>query len=145
MSNFNQAIIVGRLGRDPEMRYSADGVAFVTVSVATSETWKDKQTGEKKERTDWHRVKASGRTAEVIGEYLKKGSLALFSGRLRNDKFTDKEGVERYDYYLRVDTMQMLGGKPADGERAQRDAQPPVEDAPRGGGSDDFDDSDIPF
>jgi single-strand DNA-binding protein len=116
LSSYNRAMIVGHLGQDPDVRYTASGAAFATMSVATSEQWKDKETGEKKERTDWIRVKASGRLAEICGEYLKKGSLALFSGSIRIDKYQDKEGVDRFDTYVRADEMRMLGGK-RDGEQ----------------------------
>lgn len=144
MSSFSQTIIVGNLGQDVEVRYSTGGVAFATISVATSETWKDKGTGEKKERTDWHRCKASGRLAEIMGEYLKKGTKVFVSGQPRSDKFTDKEGVERYDHYIRVDQMRMLDkreggeGKPAQARQAApRNSAPPA--------SESLEDDDIPF
>lgn len=143
MSSYNQAMIIGNLGGDPEVKYSQGGVAFATISLATSETWKDKQTGEKKERTDWHRCKASGRLAEIFGEYLKKGAKVFIMGTMRSDKFTDKQGVERYDNYVRVDQMRMLGDR---GERQeskpQREAAPKQQAAPAGG---EFEDDDIPF
>lgn len=147
MSNYNYSIIVGRLGNDPEIRYSAGGQAFGTVSVATSEKWKDKESGEQKERTDWHRIKVSGRLAEICGEYLRKGDLALFSGSLRTDKYTDKAGVEKYDTYVRANEMKMLGSK-RDGE-AKPEAKPKAAAPQRGGPPKpppgEFEDDEIPF
>ncbi|MGH8108895.1 MAG: single-stranded DNA-binding protein [Arenimonas sp.] len=112
----NKVILVGNLGNDPEVRYSQSGSAMTTISIATSESWKDKATGEQKERTEWHRVKFFGKLAEIAGEYLKKGSQVYVEGRLRTDKYTDKNGVERYTTDVFADDMQMLGGKPAGGE-----------------------------
>lgn len=148
MSSFNQATIVGRLGNDPEIRYSAGGVAFGTLSVATSETWKDKESGEKKERTDWHRIKVSGRLAEICGEYLKKGDLALFSGQIRTDKYT-KDGVEKFDTHVRADQMQMLSSK-RDGETrgggpVQQRGEKPAPGRGTPPPADEFDGEDIPF
>lgn len=108
MSNYNSVTLVGRLGADPEIRRGQDGSAYGVVRVATSEKWKDKTTGEKKERTDWHRIKVAGRLAEVCGEYLKKGDLALFVGPLRTDKYTDKNGIEKFDTHVRASEMKML-------------------------------------
>jgi len=112
----NKVILVGNLGNDPEVRYSQSGSAMTTISIATSESWKDKATGEQKERTEWHRVKFFGKLAEIAGEYLKKGSQVYVEGRLRTDKYTDKNGVERYTTDVFADDMQMLGGKPGGGE-----------------------------
>ena len=108
----NKVILVGNLGNDPEVRYSQGGSAITTVSVATSETWKDKQTGEAQERTEWHRVKFFGRLAEIAGEYLKKGRQVYIEGSLRTEKYTDKNGVERYSTDIIANEMQMLGGSP---------------------------------
>lgn len=138
----NKVILIGNLGADPETRYTANGTAITTVSLATSESWKDKQTGEAKERTEWHRVKFFGRLAEIAGEYLKKGRQVYIEGSIRTDKYTDKEGVERYATDIVANEMQMLGGK--DGEsRAPAKAKPsaPVQ----GAGPGDFQDDDIPF
>lgn len=112
----NKVILVGNLGNDPEVRYSQSGSAMTTISIATSESWKDKATGEQKERTEWHRVKFFGKLAEIAGEYLKKGSQVYVEGRLRTDKYTDKNGVERYTTDVFADDMQMLGGKPGGSE-----------------------------
>ncbi|HJR14204.1 MAG TPA: single-stranded DNA-binding protein [Rhodanobacteraceae bacterium] len=139
MRGINKVIIVGNVGKDPEMRYSASGTAFCTISVATSEQWKDKQTGEKQERCEWHRVKFFGKLAEIAGEYLKKGSQVYVEGALRTDKYTDKEGVERYSTDIIANEMQMLGG-----QREEPRASKPVKDCPQadqGGVTDD----DIPF
>lgn len=107
----NKVIIVGNLGNDPEVRYSQAGMAMTSISVATSESWKDKTSGEQQERTEWHRVKFFGRLAEIAGEYLKKGSQVYIEGKLRTDKYTDKAGVEKYSTDIIADEMQMLGGK----------------------------------
>ena len=107
----NKVIMVGNLGADPETRYSASGTAFCSISVATTDSWKDKQTGERQEKTEWHRVKFFGRLAEIAGEYLKKGRQVYIEGSLRTDKYTDKEGVERYSTDIVANEMQMLGGQ----------------------------------
>lgn len=122
----NKVIIVGNVGKDPETRYTAGGSAITTLSVATSEQWKDKQTGENKEHTEWHRVKFFGRLAEIAGEYLRKGSQVYVEGRLKTDKYTDKEGVERYATDIIADEMQMLGSRQSGeggGERSERPAR----------------------
>ena len=106
----NKVILVGNLGADPETRYTASGSAITSIRIATSEQWKDKQTGENQERTEWHRVKFFGRLAEIAGEYLKKGRQVYVEGSLRTDKYTDKEGVERYSTDIIANEMQMLGG-----------------------------------
>ena len=104
------AILVGNLGADPETRYTASGSAITSIRIATSEQWKDKQTGENQERTEWHRVKFFGRLAEIAGEYLRKGRQVYIEGSLRTDKYTDKEGIERYSTDIIANEMQMLGG-----------------------------------
>ena len=106
----NKVILVGNLGADPEVRYTGSGTAIATLSVATSESWMDKQSGERQERTEWHRVKLFGRLAEIAGEYLKKGRQVYIEGSLRTDKYTDKQGVERYSTDIVANEMQMLGG-----------------------------------
>ena len=108
----NKVILVGTLGKDPEVRYSQGGSALTSISVATNESWKDKQTGEQKERTEWHRVKFFGRLAEIAGEYLKKGGQVYIEGSLRTEKYTDKQGVEKYSTDIIASEMQMLGGRP---------------------------------
>jgi single-strand DNA-binding protein len=106
----NKVILVGNLGADPEVRYTAGGTAIATLSVATSEQWTDKQSGQKQERTEWHRVKLFGRLAEIAGEYLKKGRQVYVEGSLRTDKYTGKDGVERYSTDIVASDLQMLGG-----------------------------------
>ena len=106
----NKVILVGNLGADPETRYTTNGSAITSIRIATSESWKDKQTGEQQERTEWHRVKFFGRLAEIAGEYLKKGRQVYVEGSLRTDKYTDKDGVERYSTDIIANEMQMLGG-----------------------------------
>ena len=110
MAGVNKAIIVGNLGRDPEIRYSANGNAFASISIATSERWKDKNTGEQQEKTEWHRVKLFGRLAELAGEYLKKGSQVYIEGRLQTTKYQDKEGVDRWSTDIVARDMTFLGG-----------------------------------
>ncbi len=112
----NKVIIVGNLGQDPDVRYMPSGGAVANITVATSESWNDKSTGEKKEQTEWHRIVLFGKLAEIAGEYLKKGSQVYIEGKLQTRKWTDKDGVERYTTEVVVSmggTMQMLGGKNA--------------------------------
>lgn len=111
MASVNKVILVGNLGRDPEVRYSPDGLVVANVSVATTSVWKDKNTGERREDTEWHRVVFYGRQAEIVGQYLKKGSAAYIEGRLKTRKWQDKEGVDRYTTEIVADQMQMLGGR----------------------------------
>jgi single-strand DNA-binding protein len=106
----NKVILVGNLGADPEVRYTGSGTAIATLSVATAEQWTDKQSGQKQERTEWHRVKLFGRLAEIAGEYLKKGRQVYVEGSLRTDKYTGKDGVERYTTDIIASDLQMLGG-----------------------------------
>lgn len=155
----NKVIIVGTLGSDPEVKYSASGSAIANLSVATSEQWKDKQTGEKKEQTEWHRVVIFGKLAEVAGEYLRKGSQVYIEGQLRTRKWTDSNGVDRYATEIVIPqmggVMQMLGGKRDDsgqqpiqqsGQQPQRQQQPPKKQIPQGGNEPPIDFSDdIPF
>jgi single-strand DNA-binding protein len=111
MASVNKAIIIGNLGKDPEVRYTASGEAMCNITVATSETWKDKQTGEKKELTEWHRISFFGKLAEICGQYLKKGSQVYVEGSIRTRKWTDKEGQERYTTEIKGDQMTMLGSR----------------------------------
>ena len=147
MSSINQATVVGHLGRDPEIRYLPSGEAVANFSVATTEKWKDKATGEPREEVEWHRISVFGRLAEIVGEYLKKGTLVYVQGKLKTRKYTDKDGVDRYATEIRAETMKMLGGR-QDGERSapQRQAAPQRQQAPAAASSgfDDMDD-DIPF
>ena len=163
MSSVNKAIIIGNLGRDPEMRTFPDGTASCNLAVATTDKWKDKQTGEMKEAAEWHRVSVAGRLAEICGQYLRKGSQVYIEGSLRTRKWTDKDGVERYTTEIRADQMRMLGAR-QDGQQggngydqgqapaprqqsAPRPQQRPPAPAPANGSSgfDDMDDESIPF
>ena len=111
MASVNKWIGIGNLGRDPEMRYTATGEAMCNFSIACSESWKDKQTGEKKEVTEWVRISFFGKLAEICGQYLKKGSQVYVEGSLRTRKWTDKDGQERYSTEIRGDEMKMLGSR----------------------------------
>ena len=113
----NKVILVGNLGADPETRYTPSGTAITSIRIATSESWKDKQTGEQQERTEWHRVKFFGRLAEIAGEYLKKGGQVYIEGKLRTDEY-EKDGVKRYSTDIIADEMQMLGSKGGGGAEA---------------------------
>ena len=107
----NKCIIVGNLGKEPEMRYTASGAAIANITVATSETWKDKQSGESKEKTEWHKVTFFGKLAEIVGEYLHKGSKVYIEGRLETNKWQDKDGADRYTTSIIAKEMQMLDSK----------------------------------
>ena len=107
----NKVILIGNLGRDPEVRYAPNGQAVANVTLATSESWKDKNTGEKQERTEWHRVVFFGRLAEIAGEYLKKGAQVYVEGRLQTRKWQDKDGADRYTTEIVANDMQMLGSR----------------------------------
>ena len=111
MASVNKVIIVGNLGRDPEVRYNPNGGAWCTVSIATSRNWKDKTSGEKVEETEWHRVVFNDRLAEIAGEYLKKGRSVYVEGRLKTRKWTDKDGAEKYTTEIIAQDMQMLGSR----------------------------------
>lgn len=121
MASVNKVIIVGNLGRDPETRYMPNGDAVTNIAVATTESWKDKNTGEKKELTEWHRITFYRKLAEIAGQYLKKGSQIYVEGRLQTRKWTDKDGVERYTTEIIADTMQMLGSRQGMGGGAPMD------------------------
>ncbi|MFT3736103.1 MAG: single-stranded DNA-binding protein [Rhodocyclaceae bacterium] len=165
MASVNKVILVGNLGKDPETRYAPSGDAFCTITVATTDTWKDKQSGEKKEATEWHRVVFNGRLAEIAGQYLKKGRSVYIEGQLRTRKWTNKEGQEQYTTEIRADQMQMLGsardgggdapmrqdneygGGGGNSRAPARDNRPAPAPSSSGGGGNfggDFDD-DIPF
>jgi single-strand DNA-binding protein len=139
----NKVIIVGNLGQDPETRYMPSGSAVTNMTVATNESWKDKQSGEQKERTEWHRVAMFGRLAEIAAEYLRKGSQVYIEGKLRTRKWQDKQGQDRYTTEVIADEMQMLGGRTGGGAPASQGSSAPSGPAP-GPSPDDFDD-DIPF
>jgi single-strand DNA-binding protein len=115
MASVNKVILIGNLGRDPETRYSPDGAAITNVTIATSDRWKDKASGEMREATEWHRVVFFGRLAEIAGEYLRKGRPVYVEGKLRTRKWTDKEGHERYTTEIVADVMQMLGSREGGG------------------------------
>src|SRR5450830_1108943 len=115
MASVNKVIIVGNLGRDPETRYMPNGEAVTNVAVATTESWKDKNSGEKKELTEWHRITFYRKLAEIAGQYLRKGSQVYVEGSLRTRKWTDKDGVEKYSTEIRADQMQMLGSRQGQG------------------------------
>ena len=141
----NKVILVGNLGADPDTRYMPSGGAVTNLSIATSESWKDKQTGEQKERTEWHKVAMFGRLAEISAEYLRKGSQVYIEGKLRTRKWQDKDGNDRWTTEVIADEMQMLGGRGgggapmAGGDNYSQPSQPQ-----RAAEPDDFDD-DIPF
>ena len=112
MASVNKVILVGNLGRDPEVRYSPDGAAICNVSIATTSSWKDKASGERRDETEWHRVVFYNRLAEIAGEYLRKGRSVYVEGRLKTRKWQDKEtGADRYSTEIVADQMQMLGGR----------------------------------
>lgn len=129
MASLNKVQIIGNLGRDPETRYMPSGDAMTTLAVATSETWEDKTTGEKKEATEWHRITFFGKLAEIAGQYLKKGSKVYIEGSLRSRKFKDKDGVEKYATDIRADQMIMLYGK-QDGQSSDHKSSTPTQSAP---------------
>ena len=138
----NKVIVVGNLGQDPETRYMPSGSAVTNLRIATNESWKDKQTGEQKDRTEWHSVAMFGRLAEIAAEYLRKGSQVYIEGKLRTRKWQDKDGNDRYTTEIIADEMQMLGSRSGGGAPAMGDS-PPASPPPKPSG-DDFDD-DIPF
>jgi single-strand DNA-binding protein len=148
MASLNKVTLIGNLGRDPEIRYTADGKPIANFSLATTESWKDKTTGEKKESTEWHRCVAYEKLAEIIGQYVKKGSQLYIEGQLKTRKWTDKDGVEKYTTEITVKELKMIGSKPAgdSGEQQQqpqqRAARPAAKPAPA---SSAMDDDDIPF
>ena len=144
MAGVNKAIVVGNLGNDPEIRYAANGSAIASISVATSERWKDKNSGEQQERTEWHRIKLFGRQAELAGEYLKKGSQVYIEGRIQTSKYQDKDGNDRWSTEIVAREMTFLGGRGGGGggdSQSASSASPPQRDS---GPSGDFDD-DNPF
>ena len=160
MASVNKVILVGHLGKDPETRYMPNGDATTNATLATSESWKDKQTGEKKEQTEWHRLVFYRKLAEIAGQYLRKGSLIYIEGSLKTRKWQDKDGQDRYTTEITVNEMTMLGGRgdtgggQSSGEPQQRQqqqrpqgnggGQQQRQNAPQSRGFDDFED-DIPF
>jgi single-strand DNA-binding protein len=158
MASVNKVILVGNLGKDPETRYMPNGDQVTNITVATSETWKDKNSGEQKEATEWHRVVFFRRLAEIAGQYLKKGSQVYIEGRLRTRKWQGQDGQDRYTTEIHADEMKMLGkregqgGPASDGPREsggsrggqERAQSKPAAQPSAGGNFNDFDD-DIPF
>ena len=167
MASINKVILVGNLGQDPEVKYMPSGGAVTNISIATTDSWKDKTTGEKKENTEWHRVVFFNRLAEIVGEYLRKGSQVYIEGNLRTRKWQDQSGADRYSTEIVAREMQMLGGRaggssdfaPSQGQQPQQGGAPqqqgggaPQQQAPQQApqqsappqGFDNFDD-DIPF
>ena len=149
MASVNKVILIGNLGADPETRYLPSGDAVTNIRIATTDTWKDKN-GEKQEHTEWHRVAFFGKTAEIAGEYLKKGSPVYVEGRIRTRKWQDKEGQERYSTEIVADRMQLLGGRGGGSEAMPREmaaagGAPAKAPARKGGGGFDDMDDDIPF
>jgi single-strand DNA-binding protein len=140
----NKVILVGNLGSDPETRYMPSGSAVTNLSVATSESWKDKQTGEQKDRTEWHKVVMFDRLAEIAAEYLRKGSQVYIEGKLQTRKWQDRDGNDRWTTEIRANEMQMLGGRGGGGGAAPMNQDPGPSSPPPQAGPDDFDD-DIPF
>lgn len=145
MASINKAILVGNLGADPETRFMPNGDAVANIRLATTESWKDKASGEKREITEWHRVVFYRKLAEIAGQYLKKGSTVYIEGRIRTRKWQDKEGQERYTTEIEANEMQMLGGKQS-GEPATSQPKPEQRNAQgaQGGSITDMDDQ-IPF
>lgn len=145
----NKVILVGNLGRDPEVRYSPNGTAIANVTLATTDSWTDRQSGEKQERTEWHRVVFFGRLAEIAGEYLRKGSQVFVEGRLQTRKWQDQSGADRYTTEIVASEMHMLGSRQGAGEPPDMDDRRESKAASTAavGGDDPFTDpdDDIPF
>ena len=147
----NQAQIIGHLGKDPEVRYMPNGNAVANFSIATTEKWKDKS-GEAKEQTEWHRVTVFDKLAEIVGQYLKKGSLVYVCGKIKTRKYTDKDGTEKYTTEIHASEMKMLGGRESSDDQPKRSepdkagqwkAGAPAK--PKSSGGFDDMDSDVPF
>lgn len=155
MSSLNQVNIIGRVGQDPEVKYLPNGDAVANISVATSERWKDKQSGEQKEKTEWHRVVFFGKLAEIVGEYARKGTLIYCQGKLETREW-EKDGIKRYTTEIRAHEMKLLGGKPegtggqgrdtnnSSSRPAPQQSRPATQQAAPQPGADKFDD-DVPF
>lgn len=146
MASLNKVIIIGNLGKDPETRYAPSGDAICNITIATSEQWKDKQSGEKKEATEWHRVVMFQRLAEIAAQYLTKGSQVYIEGKLTTRKWQDKDGQDRYTTEIRATELKMLGGKSEESasQATKREAKPAKAANTQDGGFANFDD-DIPF
>ncbi len=148
MASVNKVILIGNLGKDPELRYNPSGVAFCTVTLATSRNWKNRETGERQEETEWHRVVFNDKLAEIVGQYCKKGKPIYVEGRLRTRKWQDKEGRDTYTTEIMADQMQLLGGREGGGDEGGGGGggygagRPAARGGERGGndrGGDDFD------
>jgi single-strand DNA-binding protein len=148
----NKVTLIGNLGNDPEVRYGKNGNAIANISLATAESWRDKDSGEQQERTEWHRVVFFGRLAEIVSEYLHKGSQVYVEGRLQTNKWQDKEGNDRYTTQIVANEMQMLGGRggstnnqePAVEKSTDASSEQNKQSSPNQSSTDDFDE-DIPF
>ncbi|WP_317811318.1 single-stranded DNA-binding protein [Pseudomonas aeruginosa] len=148
MRGVNKVILVGNVGGDPETRYMPNGNAVTNITLATSESWKDKQTGQQQERTEWHRVVFFGKLAEIVGQHVKKGQQLYVEGSLRTRKWQAQDGQDRYTTEIIVDMhgqMQMLGGKPGNEQAAQSRPSPQQQSAPQQRSAQDEVDDDIPF
>ena len=150
MASVNKVIVVGNLGADPETRYMPNGDAVTNIRVATTDRWKDKQSGETKEATEWHRIAFFGKLATIAGEYLKKGSQVYIEGSLRTRKWQDKDGQDRYSTEIRADVLQMLGrreggGEPREHAMESKAAEPKGAAAKKPAGKFDDMEDDIPF
>lgn len=144
MASVNRVTLIGNLGADPEQRFAPSGDAICNLRIATTESWKDKATGEKRDATEWHRVVLFGKIAEVASQYLRKGSQVYIEGKITTRKWTDKDGQDRYTTEIRGHEMKMLGGKSEGSDRPQQAPQAPKQEAAQGSGFDDFSD-DVPF
>lgn len=148
MSGVNKVILIGRLGADPESRQTGSGKSVTNIRLATSEAWKDKQTGEQQERTEWHSVVFFDRVAETASQYLRKGSMAYVEGRLQTEKYTDKQGIERYVTKIRADVLQLLGSKndsPEQSRGRQGVQQGSIDSRQRGGNMSGAPEPDVDF
>ncbi|WP_250519471.1 single-stranded DNA-binding protein [Caballeronia sp. NCTM1] len=143
MASVNKVILVGNLGADPETRYLPSGDAVANIRLATTDKYKDKASSEWKETTEWHRVAFFGKLAEIVTQYLKKGSSCYIEGKIRTRKWTDQAGVEKYSTEIVADQMQMLGGRGEGGQQAQQ--KPQRQQAKQAAPAGDFDDDQIPF
>ncbi len=142
----NKVILVGNLGNDPDVRYTASGAAVSNISLATSESWKDRESGEQQEKTEWHRVVFFGKLAEIVAEYLKKGSQVYVEGRLQTRKWQDKDGNDRYTTEIVANEMQMLGSRASSGSYEKAPNAAPAEVTPKAAKvEENFVDDDIPF
>lgn len=144
----NKVILIGNLGKDPETRYTPAGLAITNITLATTESWKDKQTGERQDKTEWHRVAMFGKLAEISAEYLRKGSQVYIEGRIQTRKWQDQQGQDKYSTEVVANDMQMLGGRPGAGAPAMSEdsrSRPPAQASEPAAVADVTLDDDIPF